>query len=414
MNVVLPKLYQWQLDVVTNFRTHKRGYWHVIKSRRQVGKSILIESVLLMNALETSNTTNYLVSPSFSQADKIFSEIKDQVFGKPFVKYMNNQKRQIVFKNNSEIRCFSAEQDEHLKGYTVSGLLCIDECAYIKDSIIDDVLPWTNAHNAPVIFCSTPLAKAGRFYEFYMMGLDPNEKNVYNYDWTEYDCSALLSPERLEFYRKSLDPLKFKTDYLGMFLDNESAFFGDYSQCIKQQKPKFIEGETYYFGIDWGSGVGGDYTAIAILRKTGNKVELMDIVYFNDKDPNQTISEIEKLSEKWKPKKITVEVNSIGNVYYGLLRDKLRFKGISLNGFTTTNDTKDKIITKLQVLMQNNLIDLYGDPELLVELSAYEMEFSKTGKRIMNAASGFHDDLLMALAIGINSISSGEYHISFI
>ena len=85
---------------------------------------------------------------------------------------------------------------------------------------------------------------------------------------------------------------------------------------------------------------------------------------------------------------------------------------IPVAGFTTTNDTKDKIISKLQVLLQNNKIELYADPELLVELSVYEMTFSKTGKRVMNAKAGFHDDLIMSLAIAINSVSAGEYCVS--
>ena len=414
MNVVLPSLYKWQYDVVNNFKTHRKGYWHVVKSRRQVGKSIMIENLLIMNALELAHTTNYMVSPSFNQADKIYNEMKEVLDKKPFVKKMNNLKRQIFFKNGSEIRCFSAEQGEYLRGYTVSGVLCVDESAYISDDIIDIIMPWTNANNAPVIFCSTPLAKAGRFYNMYMMGLDPNESSVFSYDWTEYDCSALLSPARLEFFRRTLDPLKFKTDYLGMFLDNESAFFGDYNDCLVSRKPAFIEGQECYFGIDWGSGVGGDYTAIAIVKKSGKKMILLDIVYFNDKDPNATINEIEKLADKWKPKKITVETNSIGNVYFGLLKDRMKFKGIPVNGFTTTNDSKDKIISRLQVLMQNSDIELFPEPELLVELGAYELEFSKTGKRIMNAKSGQHDDLIMALAIAINSISSGNYSLMFV
>lgn len=414
MNIVLPKLYQWQLDVVNNFKTHRKGFWHVIKARRQVGKSIMFENLLIMNALEQPGTTNYIVCQSFSQADKIFNEMKEMVYKKPFTKYLNNSKRVIIFKNNSQIRCFSAEQGEHLRGYTVSGVLCIDESAYISPDVIDIIMPWTNAHNAPVVFCSTPLSKAGRFYEVFQMGLDPNEESVFSYDWNTYDCSELLSPKRLEFFRKTVDPLKFKTDYLGLFLDNESAFFGDYGGCIVSQKPAYVKDGEYYFGIDWGSGVGGDYTAIAILRKSGRKFFLMDIVYFNDKDPNQTIDEIEKLYDKWKPKKITVETNSIGNVYFGLLKDRLKKKGIIINGFNTSNSSKDKIISRLQVLIQNNDIEFYADPELIVELDSYELQFSKTGKRIMNAKSGKHDDLLMALAIGINSVNSGEYHLMIV
>jgi len=48
------------------------------------------------------------------------------------------------------------------------------------------------------------------------------------------------------------------------------------------------------------------------------------------------------------------------------------------------------------------------------ELEYYEMTYSKTGKRVFNAADGHHDDVLMSLAIAYNSLSSGEYHISFV
>jgi hypothetical protein len=103
----------------------------------------------------------------------------------------------------------------------------------------------------------------------------------------KYDTSELLSPEKLELYRKTVDSLKFKTYYLGEFLENESNFFGNYDKCIIYNKPLFVPGLSYWFGIDWGSGVGGDWTAISILSKNlSGKTQLVDVVYFNDKDPN--------------------------------------------------------------------------------------------------------------------------------
>ena len=45
----------------------------------------------------------------------------------------------------------------------------------------------------------------------------------------------------------------------------------------------------------------------------------------------------------------------------------------------------------------------------MVELQQFEMECSKTGKRVFNASDTFHDDLVMSLAIAFNSISSGNY-----
>lgn len=412
MQVDLPKMYDWQADVFFGLQNHYKDSIHVIKSKRQVGKSILAEIISMFHCLQNQNFKVYIIEPSFTQADKIFIEIYTMCKGKAFYAKCNNVKRAIYFKNGSEIRLFSEQQGiATLQGFTCN-LLIIDEAAYLKADTIDAVMPYVNTTKGPILMFSTPRAKAGPFYDFFCLGQSPENNNVFSYDWVRYDTSELLSPAKLELYRKQVDPLKFRTYYLGEFLENESAFFGNYDQCIIPIKPAHIPGVEYWFGIDWGSGVGADWTAISIIRKFGKKIQLMDIVYFNDKDPNETINEIEKLAKIWHPNRITVETNSIGNVYFGLLREKLNGLNIPVAGFTTTNDTKDKIISKLQVLLQNNLIELYADPELLVELSVYEMTFSKTGKRVMNAKSGFHDDLIMSLAIAINSVSSGQYSVA--
>jgi len=117
------------------------------------------------------------------------------------------------------------------------------------------------------------------------------DENIYSYDWAIEDVSELLSPAKLELYRKTVDPLKFKNYYLGEFLNNESDFFGDFSQCVKA-KPSIFCMEPVVFGIDWAGATGGDYTAISIIGLSG---QLYDIKYFNDKDPKQTIAEILRL-----------------------------------------------------------------------------------------------------------------------
>ena len=413
MSIVnLPKMFDWQSEVFLGLKNHYKDSIHVVKSKRQVGKSILAEIISMFHCLQNKNFKVYIIEPSFTQADKIHTELYLMCKGQPFYQKSNTIKRIIYFKNGSEIRLFSEQQGiATLQGFTCN-LLIIDEAAYLKSDTIDAVMPYVNATKGPIIMFSTPRAKAGPFYDYFQMGQSPENNNVYAYDWVKYDTSELLSPEKLELYRKTVDPLKFRTYYLGEFLNNESAFFGNYDQCINSLKPVYVPGIEYWFGIDWGSGVGADWTAISIVRKYGKKIQLVDIKYFNDKGPNETIDEIERLAKIWHPNRITVETNSIGNVYFGLLRDKLKGMQIPVAGFTTTNETKDKIISKLQVLMQNNLIELYADPELLVELSQYEMTFSKTGKRVMNAKSGFHDDLIMSLAIAINSISAGTYSVA--
>lgn len=404
MNIQLPKLYPWQSEVFLGVKNHWTDSIHVVKSRRQCGKSILAELIAMYYCIQNKNFRCYIIEPKFHQAEKVLTEVWKMCKGQPFFYRKQDIKHQILFKNGSEIRVFSAHQgSDALQGYTCE-LLIIDEAAYLDPDIIDAIFPYVNATKGPIIMFSTPQTKSGYFYNYFTMGMGPELNNVYSYDWVNYDVSELLSPSKLELYRKSVDPLKFKTYYLGEFLNNESDFFGDFSQCVKD-KPSICM-EPVVFGIDWAGATGGDYTAISIIGLSG---QLYDIKYFNDKDPKQTLAEILRLVAQYKPKKVTVETNSIGNIYFGLLRDELKMRNVPLVGFYTDNTSKDKIISKLQVAFQNNKIMIYTDYELMDELQYYELTYSKTGKRVFNAKAGHHDDLIMSLAIAYNSLTSGNY-----
>lgn len=409
MNITLPKMFSWQQKVFLGVKNHWKDSIHVVKSRRQCGKSILAELIGMYYCIQNKNFRCYIIEPTFNQADKVLTEIWKMCKGQPFYYKKNDIKRQLLFRNGAEIRLFSAEQGvDALQGYTCE-LLIIDEAAYISEDIIDAVMPYVNTTKGPIVMFSTPRTKSGQFYNYYSMGMSPELNNIYSYDWALEDVSELLSPAKLELYRKTVDSLKFKTYYLGQFLDNESDFFGDYSQCVKD-KPKICS-EQVVFGIDWAGATGGDYTAISIIGLSG---QLYDIKYFNDKDPKQTIAEILRLVAQYKPKKVTVETNSIGNIYFGLLRDELKMRNVPLVGFYTDNNSKDKIISGLQVAFQNNKILIYTDYELMDELQYYELTYSKTRKRVFNAKAGHHDDLIMSLAIAYNSINTGNYAYSII
>lgn len=401
-----PKLFRWQSDVLQSLLSHWEGTIHVIKSKRQVGKSVLLENILLKTAIERRSTDSFVVSPTNAQAAKIYAELLKAIRNTPVYRSHNASTLIITFSNSSRVLFKSAEQRDNLRGYTVTGVLCIDEAAYISDDVISDILPWVDANSAPVIFTSTPVNRQGLFYKFYTEGLKDNQHKYFCYDWAQYDTSLLLTEERKEFYRRTLPKQKYVTDILGEFLDGDSSVFGAYGDIMSNNINR--SNNSIYFGIDWGSGVGGDETAIAIMN---SEKQMVDLIHFNDKDETETINEIIKLARQYRPLKITVETNSIGRVFFGLLDKALKSNRLSiqLKGFLTSNESKERIINELQVAIQNKTITLKDDSNLQTQLSMYEMKVSSTGKRIYNAKSGYHDDLIIATAICLHSISSGSY-----
>jgi hypothetical protein len=397
--------YEWQRVVHLGLKEHWKGYFHIVKSKRQCGKSIMLEMILLKTAVENKGTTSICLSPTLEQARKVYKELVNGIVNTPVYKKSNDQRLAIILSNGSEILFKSAEQKEALRGFTVSGIYCIDEAAYIPDEIFNLTIAWTNVHRPPILICSSPHYKTGFFYKYYTMGEDSENLNVFSYDWSKYDTSALLDAETLENYRKTLAKDIFKTDFLGEFLDNESGVFGEFDEVLSD---KYQPDLNCFMGIDWGTGANQDETAIALFNEDR---EMIGLHHWNDKDETQTLNEIIKLIREYHPLKVQVELNSIGSVFYGLLDKQIKKENlpVMLIGFNTTNSSKQRLVNNLQVAIQNKSIKLLNDKHLVTELTMYEGKLSPSGKMTYNAASGYHDDLVIATMLALDCITKANY-----
>lgn len=402
------KPFDYQKDIHTGLKKYFNNHIHVVKAKRQVGKSILIENVLLEVALNKSRSVSMLLSPTMDQCRKVYNEMVLAMEGSIILKHKNDSLLTIALRNNSTILFKSAEQRENLRGYTVSGVLCIDEAAYIKDDIFYLVSPFVDANNSPILLCSTPRFKQGFFYDYYNIGIEGDNELVHSYDINNYDTSHLLDPKKLEFYRKTLPMNQFRTEYLGLFMDGNSMVFGEYNSLINNSYDQ--ENKDLYLGIDWGTGKGQDLTALTIFN---SKKQMVYVDYFNDKDETETINYIASIVIKYKPKVISVETNSIGNVYYGLLKKKISSLNVrtSVEGFVTTNESKHRLVSQLQVAIQNKEVQFLDNKELLNQMAAYECKVITSGKVTYNGALGTKDDLVMSTLIAFNQLVKPTYNI---
>ena len=400
------KLYPWQLQVTNELKTHWRGYTHVVKSKRQVGKSIMLESILLQTAINKSKSCSICLSPTLEQARKVFNDVKKVVKPTKLYSKHNDLQLLIMLRNGSTIFFKSAEQKDGLRGYTVTGIYVVDEAAFISDEVFFETLAWVNVSQAPVVLCSTPKHKTGFFFKYYMLGLS-NEPNIFSYNWSEFDTSALLPAEKLAEYQRNLPQSQFKTEFLGEFLDNEGGVFGDFGKIISNE---YNPNLNCYMGIDWGTGQGQDETAIAIFNSDR---QMTGLYHFSDKDETATVSYIIELMKQYKPLKCQVETNSIGSVFYGLLDKAIKSAGlpVMLLRFTTTNESKERLINNFQVAMQNDNVTILDNQTLRIQMDMYEMKVNQNGKRTYNAASGYHDDCIIAMLLAFNCISTGRYSI---
>lgn len=405
MRVKLPHLQPWQADVFEDIKASVRDIY-VVKARRQCGKSILAITTLLYFSLLNENSIGAVVEPTLNQSRRVYKQMVKAMGGdnSPLIKSANASLLTIDLNNGSEICFKSAEQKEALRGMTIKkSILVIDEAAFITKDIFEILYPVTDACKAPVLMISTPLFQDGEFYTKYIEGIA--SEVVKSYDWSTYDTSIFLSKEKLEYYRKTISPLKFKSEYLGEFITEGSYVFGEFGKSVGS----FSTGIPIYGGIDWANGGENDYSVLTLLDASGNPTA---IHYFKDLSPTEQIERFTTLLNIPTLKAVQVELNSIGEVYYDILKKRLRPN--LLRGFNTTNDSKRKIIENLISAVQTHKIIVPNEPELIREMQHYNIEKTQKGYTY-NGADGVNDDMVMSLAFAYDAYKKNNksFAISF-
>lgn len=405
------KPFQYQRDVINELiDASGTGKIVVAKSMRQRGKTTLIANVLLYYAINFKNTKNYCVSPTFHQAKEVYKTITAAISKSGAVQSSNASDLIITLINGSTISFKSAQQGEALRGYTSNGIICIDECAYIQDTVYNIIRPWADFHKAVTLMVSTPFVQEGFFWDYYNYGLD-HSHNTTTIDWCDEkyaeEMLKIMPEERLAEYQSMLPKNVFLTEYLGEWLSADGSVFVDFKKCIKDTTIKATD--KLYVGIDWGNGGGNDDTAISILNQDGKQVYL---AYWNNLSTNRQMDRLEKILKPIEHQIvcITTELNSIGTPYTDLLKERLQISTRSkMEGFNTTNTSKAEIVSNLQVAFEQNSIQILNNEKQTRELSIYTAEYNPKTKNVSyNAPLGMHDDLCIALMLSYNALKQSK------
>lgn len=418
----MPKLYPWQKAVVDAICNKPgSGIKVVVKAPRQRGKSFVSQAVLTYYSLTCPNTVNAIVEPTNAQARKVFRSIKNSLWSSGVISKANETFLEIEFTNGSRIMFKSAESGDNLRGFTISGVLVLDEAAFIGPDILELVLPWLNVHNAPMLIVSTPKIRDGVFYNYWKEGID-GKTGVVSIDWNDWDTSELISKEMIEQYRKILTKNQFKSEILGEWLDDDGMVFSYLQENAISDSPT-THCKQAYCGIDFGAGDGNDYTSLSVFDENGRMIFLD---YFNDLS---TLQQIERLAGDLMSigtciSSINAENNSIGKPMIDLLIQTLNREGrqviaSKINRWTTSLTTKSELVKEMQVALEQGNVKVFDNKMLMTQFMAYEAQYNpKTQNISYNGAYGTHDDIVMSTMLAWDAYTkkkmSGNYVLSFV
>lgn len=409
MDLVFPKLTSYQQEVYDWLGdSYGSGKIAVIKSVRQSGKTFLLQIELLRMAF-AHRCTSIVFEPTLPIARKVWKSITKALDGTGLIKSANAQLLEVEFTNGSEILFRSTEQMN--RGYTITGFLVLDECAYLDDESIYSILPLVNAHKAPIIIASSPFVMDGYYYQMYLQGLNGNQV-IKTFDWSHHpEISRFLSDEQKELYRQTMSRAKFTTEVEGEFLADGGLLFTGLENCIGVPDDSRI----IYIGIDFATGSEGDYTAMAVINNSGQQVKLYRT---NNLSPMEQVNWlcglIRDLSTNYTIKTILCEENSIGKVYIDAMKKSLP-RGVTLTNWTTSNKSKQDLVTTFQIALENQYVQLLNEPVQLNEIRKYQAEVNTKTKTITYNGFKSNDDCVIALMLAYYAYkkSLGSFSISF-
>lgn len=364
---------------------------HVICSGRQMGKSLIILNLLIKFALENNDSVSMVVSPVFSQAKKLYTDlIKALGEGSFLIKSNNSQELVINFRNGSTVHFKSGESYDSLRGYTLDYLF-VDEAAYQKPDLWNEILkPMMLVRGKKVCFFSTPRGP-NQFKDLFDM-------QTISEDWASYRIKTEENPfipkEEIETARKLLPRDVFLSEYEGVFTDSSAMVFDGFDDVCNLTKfpSEPVSGKRYYAGLDLA--LANDFTVLIVMDSDGN---IVDWFRENKTSWEQIINSVANKINHWKCQ-THVELNSIGSVVFERLRSLC---GSKIVPFTTTAKTKNDIIENLKLQISEKRIHLpaksiWGD--LHFELATFGYKINPSGA-LSYQGMGEHDDTVMSLAM---------------
>lgn len=362
---------------------------------------------MLIEYLFKPNTYNVYISPTFQLGRKVYSEITKMLEGKGVIKKANASTLTIETIYGSTLQCHSIEAYTSIRGTTVSGILVMDECAYYPDILPNGEEPFSNviypiikARKPKVLCISTPRGKRGMYWQLFLKA-QSGEKGYREITSTIFDDS-LVTEEEINEIKRNISDIAFRQEFLVEFLDSSLTFFKGYENCFSDTP--FNDREKVWCGCDL-SANGDDATVVTLINESMQVKQYvidgtLDVKY--NRIAN-IINSTQNLVAAY------LENNGVGTPMIAEIKKLVKNKS-KLYEFTTTNSSKEEIVSEMAVKIANKEIFFdKNDNGLFAEFGSFIVKYTKAGRMQFEAQSGKHDDRILSACIGLKCKNDHKY-----
>ena len=358
---------------------------------RGFGKSIFA-AYRAMKTLLADDKKIAIIAPTYDLAQKPFNYLNLWIaksFRNMLAGLSSRIPQQIITPWNSQLYCKSADNPTSILGERYD-LVIVDEAARIKRNVFNTYIFPTTSKGGKSLFISTPFGK-GWFYEKYQ---DCKPGAFY---FTSKD-NPYTSIDEWERAKQKLPEQVFKQEYMALFADDAASVFRGVREIISDDCLEDVTDHRYLLGVDLGKHE--DFTVLIVLDKYSHKV-----VYFDRfKKIHWPLQKerIMSIAKRYNNARIIIDSTGLGDP----ISDDLKHKGLLVDDFKISGKSKQQLIDKLSIYIQQKAIIIPNNDILKDELESYGYQISDSGNIKYSAPQGLHDDCVIALALAVWGLMS--------
>jgi len=411
-------------------------------------------------ALANPGSVQMIVAPTYDQSRLIFGTVERLALTSPLTRRMAKVTRTPYPRltlAGSVIMARTADEDgRNLRGHAADRVI-VDEAAYVRDSVVTEVIaPMLADRDGRLVMISTPFGK-NHFYRAFVRGVESRTLNsiqgkvesppMMGRDFKSrpiIGCAAFsfaswanphISREYIERQRGEISPRQFAVEYEAQFIDDASCVFAwediqaAVSDALSPGEParsalssskgaaalrQAQHDEVVVAGIDWARY--SDYTAVIAVGVSESGCRVLAIDRFNKMGWDSQIARVVEFLRTHRVSQALADSTSIGDPLLEQLRARLWESGadVSVEGYGFTNASKRDLIEHLALKFAHRCLAIPREEQLLRELQYFEYELTDSGNVRLNARSGVHDDLVIALALACWQSRTAAYAGSYL
>jgi hypothetical protein len=382
----------------------------IVCAGRRFGKSALCGYIIVKTFLDAifdirkgtrKSIKIWIVAPTYELTNKVFEYVVRFLlaFDKSFGQYISGgqgRPGQLKISEGIWIQCKSTTEPMSLLGEELD-LEIIDEAALVPEKVYQQyIYPTTisKSRDTKTILISTPRGKNWFSNLYHILAEKGSAFHFTTLDGVETDET------KLELIKKVTPELLFRQEYMAEFVDEAGIVFRNVDKVIKPYVEQEGKRDHYYImGVDLGTV--NDYTVITVIDRNTHEVVHWD--RFKGIDYTQQKDLIRAKALKYNNARVIIDATGVGRPVY----DDLRSSGVFVEDFTFSGKSKEELVGRLIVFIDEIYLRIPNIPVLVSELKAFEYKFinERTGELLKNtkygAPVGFHDDAVMSLGLAV-------------